>query len=82
MQRNIHNFFNMGKTKALLFVVVAASVFGAASCSKNIYDEEKHYALVKYQSSVDSVDQQHDYLLTEAHPYAVTCNAGVGAKVL
>jgi LruC domain-containing protein len=35
------------------------------SCDKNVYDEKRHGELIHYFSSVDSVDQQHMWLLSQ-----------------
>jgi hypothetical protein len=35
------------------------------SCDKNVYDEKRHGELIHYFSSVDSVDQQHMWMLAQ-----------------
>lgn len=36
------------------------------SCNKNVYDEKTHQDLIHYFSAVDSVDQQHMWMLTQS----------------
>ena len=40
-------------------------ILGAASCDKNVYDEKRHGELIHYYSAVDSVDQQHMWMLAQ-----------------
>ena len=53
--------------KSLIITIIAGvvSVLTIASCSKDVYDEETHEQLIHYYSSVDSVDQQHMWLLSQ-----------------
>ena len=70
------------KSNQLVFLVAAALTIGAASCSKDIYDENRHYEIIKYVSPVDSVDQKHTWQLSNYYTYSVDVNAGVGAQKL
>lgn len=44
---------------------VVLSIF-CVSCDKEVYDPQKHEELIHYFSKVDSVDQQHMWMLTQA----------------
>ena len=66
----------------MVFIVVAALTIGGASCSKDIYDEKKHYEIIKYVSPVDSVDQKHTWQLSNYNTYSVDVNAGIGVQKL
>ena len=52
---------------SLIITLIAgmAVVLGATSCDKNVYDENTHRELIHYYSAVDSVDQQHMWMLTQ-----------------
>ena len=41
-------------------------MFAVTSCNKNVYDEKTHQELIHYFSAVDSVDQQHMWMLTQS----------------
>ena len=65
----------MKTTHSLIKVVLGAMVLlGAVGCSKNLYDEEQYEEYIKYNSPVDSVDQLHDWKLTEERSYQITAN--------
>ena len=70
----------MQKSTQLIIVLAAALLLSAASCSKEVYDEEIHKELIKYVSPVDSVDQQHTWQLTTNHTYSVAVHEGAGAQ--
>lgn len=57
--------------KIALGVVV---LLGTVSCDKNLYNEEQYEEYIKYNSPVDSVDQYHQWILSEEHPYQITAN--------
>lgn len=60
---------------SLIKVALGAVVLlGAVGCSKNLYDEEQYEEYIKYNSPVDSVDQYHQWLLTEERSYQITAN--------
>jgi LruC domain-containing protein len=54
--------------KSLIITLIAgiATTLTMVSCNKNVYDEERHGELIHYYSSVDSVDQQHMWMLTQS----------------
>lgn len=54
--------------KSLIITLIAGVVvmLGVVSCSKNVYDENTHRELIHYFSAVDSVDQQHMWMLSES----------------
>ena len=65
----------MKTTHSLIKVVLGALVLlGAVSCSKDLYNEEQYEEYIKYNSPVDSVDQFHDWKLTEERSYQITAN--------
>ena len=70
------------KSNQLVFIVVAAFILGGASCSKEIYDENRHHEIIKYVSPVNSVDQKHTWQLSNYNTYSVDINAGTGARKL
>ena len=70
------------KSNQLVFIVAAVLTLGAASCSKEIYDEQRHYEIIKYVSPVDSVDQKHTWQLSNYYTYSVSANVSVGAQKL
>jgi len=73
----------MSKARTLLILVVISILMGTVSCAdKDAYDPERHQAIISYVSPVDSVDQQHTWLLTENHTYSVSIDANVGATRL
>ena len=53
--------------KSLIITIIAGVVatLGIVACDKNVYDEERHKDLIHYYSSVDSVDQQHMWMLSQ-----------------
>ena len=54
--------------KSLIITLIAgiATTLTMVSCNKNVYDEERHGELIHYYSAVDSVDQQHMWMLTQS----------------
>ena len=54
--------------KSLIITLIAGALvmLVAASCSKNVYNEDTHRDLIHYFSAVDSVDQQHMWQLSES----------------
>ena len=53
--------------KSLIIIIIAcvSVLLGTTSCNKNVYDENTHQQLIHYYSSVDSVDQQHMWQLSQ-----------------
>ena len=53
--------------KSLIITIIAgvSVALGMTSCDKNVYDEKTHQELIHYYSSVDSVDQQHMWQLSQ-----------------
>ena len=49
----------------IITIIIGVVMLGTASCDKNVYDEEIHKELIHYFSSVDSVDQQHMWMLSQ-----------------
>lgn len=49
-------------------------LLSAMACTTNYYDEEKYEEYIKYNSPVDSVDQYHQWRLTEERSYKITAN--------
>lgn len=73
----------MYKAKTFPILAAVSLLVGIASCAdKNAYDPERHQAIIRYVSPVDSVDQQHTWQLTESHTYSVSIDANVGATRL
>ena len=72
----------MRKIETLLTVALASVLVVLASCSKDVYDSERHHTIIRYVSPVDSVDQQHTWQLTETHLYNVTVSVSVGTQQL
>jgi len=54
--------------KSLIITLIAGitTTLTIVSCDKNVYDEERHGELIHYYSAVDSVDQQHMWMLTQS----------------
>lgn len=73
----------MNNSKSLLITALLSPIIlGLASCSKDVYDSERHHEIIRYLSPVDSVDQKHTWQLTEDHTYSVSIDANVGARAL
>jgi len=54
------------RNSLIITLIAGVSVMlGMVSCSKNVYNEDTHRELIHYYSAVDSVDQQHMWMLTE-----------------
>ncbi len=66
----------MWKTSKVLMIVVAILMLGMTSCDRDVYDEQKHYDIIKYLSPVDSVDQRHSWQLTMRYSFRFTADAG------
>ena len=79
---NTFIYFMIRKSNQLVFGVAIVLAFGGVSCSKNVYDENRHHEIIKYVSPVDSVDQKHTWQLANHCTYSVSVNAGVGAQRL
>ena len=64
--------------KSLIITLIAGVVVmvGVTSCSKNVYDENTHRDLIHYFSAVDSVDQQHEWKLSEFKSYRYQVPSG------
>ena len=56
----------MRKSLIITLIVSIATSINMVSCNKNVYDEERHGELIHYYSAVDSVDQQHMWMLTQS----------------
>ena len=52
----------------------AMMLLSMMACTTNYYDEEKYNEYIKYNSPVDSVDQYHQWRLTEERSYKITAN--------
>ena len=52
----------------------AMALLSTIACTTNYYDEEKYNEYIKYNSPVDSVDQYHQWRLTEERSYKITAN--------
>ena len=52
----------------------AMALLSTMACTTNYYDEEKYNEYIKYNSPVDSVDQYHQWRLTEERSYKITAN--------
>ena len=62
-------------THSLIKTALGAMVLlSAMACTTNYYDEEKYEEYIKYNSPVDSVDQYHQWRLTEERSYKITAN--------
>ena len=62
-------------THSLIKTTLGAMVLlSAMACTTNYYDEEKYNEYIKYNSPVDSVDQYHQWRLTEERSYKITAN--------
>ena len=62
-------------THSLIKTALGAMVLlSAMACTTNYYDEEKYNEYIKYNSPVDSVDQYHQWRLTEERSYKITAN--------
>ncbi len=82
-QQDNSKTIDMSKARTLLILAVISSLVGVVSCrEKDVYDPERHQAIIRYVSPVDSVDQKHTWLLTENHTYSVSVDANVGATRL
>ena len=52
--------------KSLIITIIAGfASLAIVSCDKNVYNEKTHEELIHYYSSVDSVDQQHMWQLSQ-----------------
>ena len=53
--------------KSLIYTIIACltTAFSVVSCDKNVYNEDTHKDLIHYYSAVDSVDQQHMFMLSQ-----------------
>ena len=62
-------------THSLIKTALGAMVLlSMMACTTNYYDEEKYNEYIKYNSPVDSVDQYHQWRLTEERSYKITAN--------
>lgn len=62
-------------THSLIKTALGAMVLlSMMACTTNYYDEEKYEEYIKYNSPVDSVDQYHQWRLTEERSYKITAN--------
>ena len=70
--------------KSLIITLIAsiATSITMVSCNKNVYDEEKHGELIHYYSAVDSVDQQHMWMLTQSKTLRYQVPSGSSYKQL
>ena len=70
--------------KSLIITLIAgiATSLIMMSCDKNVYDEEKHGELIHYYSAVDSVDQQHMWMLTQSKTLRYQVPSGSGYEQL
>ena len=82
-QQDNSKIIDMCKARTLLILAVISILMGTISCAeKDVYDPERHQAIIRYVSPVDSVDQEHTWQLTENHTYSVSIDANVEATRL
>jgi len=55
----------MRKSLITIVIVGVVSASSLVSCDKEVYDEKKHEELIHHFSAVDSVDQQHMWMLSK-----------------
>lgn len=72
----------MRKSLIISTIVCASIILGMASCEKNVYDEKRHEELIHYNSSVDSVDQQHMWKLSQTRSLRYQVPSGANYKQL
>ena len=58
----------------------AMALLSTVACTTNYYDEEKYEEYIKYNSPVDSVDQYHQWRLTEERSYKITANVSLDVE--
>ena len=58
----------------------AMALLSIVACTTNYYDEEKYEEYIKYNSPVDSVDQYHQWRLTEERSYKITANVSLDVE--
>ncbi len=72
----------MHKSLIISTIVCVSIILGMTSCEKNVYDEKRHEELIHYNSSVDSVDQQHMWQLSQAKILRYQVPVGASYKQL
>ena len=58
----------------------AMALLSIVACTTNYYDKEKYEEYIKYNSPVDSVDQYHQWRLTEERSYKITANVSLDVE--
>ncbi len=68
----------------LIFTIIATLVVASflSSCKKDVYDEKKHEELIHYFSPMDSVDQQHMWMLSDDQVLHYQVPSGAGYEQL
>lgn len=72
----------MRSLKWMIVLGVAAVVVANSSCTRDMFDLEKAQEINDSLSPVDSLDQHHNWLLTDERSITVETNADVNAKWL
>ena len=72
----------MHKSLIISTIVCVSIILGMTSCEKNVYDEKRHEELIHYNSSVDSVDQQHMWQLSQTQILRYQVPVGASYKQL
>lgn len=64
--------------KSLIITIIAGITISTVttSCSTNVYDEKTHEELIHYYSAVDSVDQQHMWMLSQTKALRYQVSSG------
>lgn len=70
----------MSKRNQFFMAAMAALTLGGASCSKDVFNLNDYNKIVKYLSPVDSVDQRHNWSLTEMYTYSYKIAEGADAE--
>lgn len=72
----------MHKSLIISTIVYVSIILGMTACEKNVYDEKRHEELIHYNSSVDSVDQQHMWQLSQTQILRYQVPVGASYKQL
>jgi len=72
----------MRKTEKMLIIVAGILMLGMSACNTHVYDEETYQKIIRYLSPVDSVDQRHNWLLTNNMTFRFTADAGKDVEML
>lgn len=63
-------------------VILCVMMAAAGSCKRDVFDEDKYEEIVDSISPVDSVDKNHDWVLTAARQVTVKAPVGSGARMV